>query len=643
MFVKMSYEDDFYHLLLDLKEKYPKEIFKLNGIADEDLDVVQFSKQYFMKKNVADSSVDANANVQIKNISTYKTEVHKGLDKLNSIYLLWKQAKRFYGNNVANELVELEINKSLYINDFNNFNLSYCFAFDTADVLNQGLPYIDNFPSDPAKHSDIFMQHILQMLQFMSHQLMGATAIPNFLLIYGELLRQDSLDPTYPVPNYLTDRVLFDRYLQQKIQEFVFLLNQPTRIVQSTFTNITIFDSIFLKEICSKYLVRGQNIDVEFAMFIQKEFLKYHRDILKGKLGTFPVLSVQFKKDEEFNIEDIDFLDYLSEINLDFAHINILSETSLTAISACCRLVSNVEDLLKVSKDESVNQIGGSSIKIGSFGVVTLNLARIGFLAKNEEDYLNMIDNLVSKVFMINHCRRALIQQKIDEGQMTGYKYGLISLKNQYSTLGINGLYESLAYFGLPMETEEGKYFSDRILNRISKLVNEKIKKYEYRCNAEQVPAETVAIKLAQADKILYKKDDYKLYANQFIPLTSEYDILDRIDIQARFEKYFSGGTIAHLNTGHKITSKEVMKNLIMYTVKAGVKYFAVNYFFTKCKNNHIEVGSSDICPNCGEEVLEKYTRIVGFIVPVSSWKKERREEFDARLKYDFKEVKEFN
>jgi len=638
MFIKQSYEDEFEHFILDMKDRYPKSIFELNGIDDDVLDMTKFSRNYFLKSNVADASVDANANVQMQNVSTYKTEVHKGLDKLNSYYLLWKTARKTWNTREANRLLEKEINKELNIQDASHSYLSYCFAFDVYDLLIYGLPFVTNYPSKPTTHSDVFLQHTIQLIQFAAPQMMGATAIPNFLNIYGELLRQDSENPNYPIPDYRTEKKLFKRYLEQRFQEFVFLLNQPIRNgSQSLFSNVTIFDSLFLKEMCSKYLINGVSIDFEFSMYVQKEFLKTFNQFMSNMITTFPVITAQFKKDSEGNIEDIEFLDFISEINMNFGHINIYSDESLTALSSCCRLVSNIEDLINVTQDENMNLIGGSSIKVGSFGVVTINLVRVALLAKNNKDtFLEILREQAKDAYKINHCRRQLIENKIEQGQMPLYNFGFMDLNNQYSTMGINGLYEALSIMGYDISDyndTEGTQFAIEILKTLSDVSEEKMRKYEYRCNIEQIPAEQTAIKLSNADKILYKQEDFVLYGNQFVPLTTSTSVYNRIELQATFENYFSGGTILHLNLGEKIPTKKIMKKIIKDTVKQGVKYFAINYFFQKCEDGHVTLDDG-ACSICGKPAVEKYTRIVGFLVPVSSWSKGRREEYEDRKRY---------
>ncbi len=638
MFIKQKYEDDFEHFILDMKDKYPKSIFELEGISDEDLDTTSFARKYFSKKNVADSSIDANANVQIKNVTTFKSEIHKGLDKLNSFHLLWKTARKHWGIREANRLCEKELNKDINIQDFHGFYLSYCFAFDCIDLVEQGLPFITNKPSGPARHADTLLRHAEQLIMYASRMMMGATAVSNILVIYSALLKKDLDNPECPVSVY-KNSPLFEKYLEQEFQKFVYTINQPIRDAQSAFVNITLFDSIFLNELCKMYVVEGDFIDPEFAMYIQKQFMKAINKFNENDIFTFPVLTAQFKKTEEGEIEDQGFLDYVSEMNLLRGHINIFSATNLTALSSCCRLVNNVEDLIAATKEENMNLIGGSSIKVGSFGVTTVNLARIGFICKGDkEKFFQLLEEHARDCYKINFCRRYLIQEKIQQDQMPLYNFNFMKLENQYSTLGITGLYEAVHFMGYDMvkDTNGGRQFAIEVLQTLENIANEKMKKYGYRHNVEQIPAEQTASKLAKVDSILYKQNEFTLYGNQFIPLTVEADIYDRIELQALYEKYFSGGTILHANFGEPIPTKLIMKECIKQIVKAGVQYFAINFFFAKCKNNHIVHDHKDLefCPICNAEIIERYTRIVGFLVPKSAFSQERREEYDERKKY---------
>jgi ribonucleoside-triphosphate reductase len=147
------------------------------------------------------------------------------------------------------------------------------------------------------------------------------------------------------------------------------------------------------------------------------------------------------------------------------------------------------------------------------------------------------------------------------------------------------------------------------------------------------------AIKLAQADQILEYNTKYKLYSNQFIPLIHEADIYDRIKLQGRFDSHMTGGAILHLNMVDQISDSKYIAKLIEYVVKQGVIYHAINYNLQKCKNGCITVGKYSKCCKCGQLIEENFVRVVGFLVPVSSWHKTRRE-LDYPIRQFYKELK---
>jgi len=644
MYLKFSYDDAFEKLLLGFNDKYSKEMFALNGISEDFLDITSYSKNYFLKKHTADSSIDQNANVQSNNVATYHSERFKAHSKLNSIFLLWKQARKLYGLSDANKLIELEFNKTINLQDGNFSYLPYCWNFATYDLILYGLPFIDGLPSAPPKHADSFLQHVIQMCMFASHQLLGATSIGDVLVVYSHLLKQDSLNENYFVPDYIKELKMFKVYIRQEFQKFVYTLNQPIRSNQSIFSNITIFDSIFLEELKKIYIFKNDELDTDFTMFVQKEFLEAFNDFNKVQLFTFPVLTVQFKINDNNDIEDKEFFDYVCKHNIAYANLNIFTAKNLTVLSSCCRLQSNIEDIIQATKEENTNLIGGSSLKVGSFGVTTLNLPRISFQAKNDVNkFYELLEEYTVEAIKLNNCRRELIKNMIEKNQLPLYKYNFIKLDNQYSTIGINGCYEAVEFMGMDILSDEGKSFVIKMFEKLQEIIDLKIRKYEYKINMEEIPAESTSIKFCKADTILYKQDKYKLYSNQFIPLTNETDLINRIELQALFEKYFTGGTICHVNVSEQIESKRIMKKLMTYIIKKGVKYFAINYFYKKCENNHITISDKNKCPICAGNIIENYTRIVGFLTPVSSWQKERREEFKERKKYSINTNSDIN
>jgi len=629
-----AYDRNFLSLIENIERDFPF-LLEIESIDKESLNTSLFRKRFLESNNVADTSADANANVELKTISTLSSEKVKSFNKLDSLNLLFTKMKELYGTKSALEYMEMVMSKQLNVQDVVDIDKPYCWAFDMFDLLHTGLPFVKNYPSLPAKHSDTFLQHSIQLVQFAASQMVGATAIPNVLIVYAHLLKQDSLDPDYPIPHWKEQPELFRRYVEQRFQEFVFALNQPLRQNQSCFTNITLFDMPFLTRLCEMY-----GTDAHFAMFIQDLFLSTFEKLCDKQMTTFPVLTAQIKTSGG-NIDDEEFFKKIVRYNLPFAHINIFSAEELTALSSCCRLINDVSDIIKAKSTEHQNLIGGSSLKVGSTGVVTVNLARLALdtlnmygccMSSDEllEIYLKELDRRAEIAYKINHVRRVIIEDGIKNRLMPLYDCGLISLKNQYSTLGFNGLYEAIEIMGVDPLSEHGEEVMNTILAKMEEVSNRAICTYGYRCNVEQIPAESTAIKFAQVDRYFYPNSNYKIYSNQFIPLTTDTTVIERIVRQVSCEHHCTGGSILHINVEQRLT-EEAMERLLRYAIKKGVRYFAVNYFIALCVNRHYSATRADACPVCGAEIAERFTRVVGFLRPVSSWHKIRREEFYDR------------
>jgi ribonucleoside-triphosphate reductase len=173
--------------------------------------------------------------------------------------------------------------------------------------------------------------------------------------------------------------------------------------------------------------------------------------------------------------------------------------------------------------------------------------------------------------------------------------------------------------------SNEGQEFAIMILETLNTVNDRLQKQYEAPHNVEQVPGESLSVKLASKDKLFRIQDKYDFYSNQFIPLICKADLLDRITLQGLFDSHFSGGAIAHLNVEQRIEDYNIVKKLIRSAVKKGVIYFAVNYTLQRCAKSHMSVGRGDKC-YCGADIIETYQRVVGFLTATRTWNKTRRE-----------------
>ncbi len=623
MYLNISYEQDFNDLMLHLKEKYPRELFDLDGIGKQ-LDLSKFSKDFFGKsiKTTSDISVDQNSNVDDVSVISYTNELKKPFERINSYYMLWKECRTLYGLETANKAVELNLAGDIYINDFHGIGggLPYCYNYTTYDIMTNGLSMVNKIKCQPPKYLSAFKSQLEQFVVLASNSTLGACGLADLLVVmsyYVANILREKKDSHY---HFASEEDCWE-YVDDKLTSFIYTINQPMRGNQSPFTNVSIYDDKFLDKLCGDYIFPdGTTPNKELIKKIQEMYLNIMNREMHRTPITFPVTTACFSVDENHNLQDEEFVDFIAEKNLEFAFINIYIGKSST-LSSCCRLRSE-------QNNEYFNSFGSGSSKIGSLGVCTINLPRLAIKHKGDvEGFKAELELLVELCAKINNAKRKIVQKRINNGNHPLYTLGFIDINTQYNTCGINGFNEAISYLGKDIRDEDGVELGIDIIECINRVNDKMQKRFKTPHNCEQIPAENVSIKLAKKDQLLKYQDEYNLYSNQFIPLIVNADLLDRIRLQGIFDKYFSGGSIMHLSCDEKLEDVEDIKSLIRLCAKQGVIYFAINYLLRRCEEGHMTVGSDKTCPICGKPIEDFYTRVVGFLTNIKNWHKVRREE----------------
>lgn len=621
MYFKTSYDQNFDDLYMYLKAKYPQKLFDLDGIGIQ-MDMSEFSKNFFSAKTASDASIDANANVDDTSIITYNTELPKPFFRLNSYYILWKELKRLYNLETANTIIEMQLTGDIYIHDFHGVAaaIPYCYNYSTYDILTKGLPMIKKVKSIPPKYLHAFKSQLEQFVIIASNSTLGATGLSDLLVIlsyFAKNILNTKSDAHYM---FQTKEDCWT-YIKEMLTSFIYSVNFPLRSSQSPFTNISVYDKFFLKKLCEDYLFPdGSSPDINIVNKLQETYLDIINTELERTPITYPVTTACFSVDEENNIKDESFLSFIAEKNKKYGFINIYCGKTST-ISACCRLRSDADS-------EYFNSFGSGSSKIGSLGVCSINLPRLAIKSKGDKSvFIKELISLVDICSKINNAKRKVIEKRIKNGNEPLYTYEFMDLSRQYSTVGLNGINECLELMEEDILEENGQNFLIEILDTINSENKRLEKQYGAPHNVEQVPGENMSIKLAEKDKLLGYQDEYNIYSNQFIPLTTNADLLDRIYLQGLFDKHFTGGAICHINVESRIEDTENIKSLIKEAAKQGVIYFAINYNLQECEDGHMTVGKKEICSICRKQIINDYSRIVGFLTNVKNWHKVRRDE----------------
>ena len=539
-----------------------------------------------------------------------------------------------YGFKTANEWLDKEWSKALYLHDADTSTyVHYCFAYDLKDLAEKGLFFIENFNAEPPKHLSTFIDFVKEFISFNTNRSSGAVGLPNIIPYMYYFWKKDCEE------GYATKNPEY--YAHQQIQRFVYAINQPyiRDGMQSAFTNVSVFDRPYLEALFggAEFPDGTFMIDsIEEICEFQKVFMEIVADIRNHNMMTFPVLTISLlRKNGKF--EDEEFAKWGIAHNMKWNDSNLFIDDSVTSLSNCCRLKSNIEDILDGAY---FNSIGGTALKVGSVKVSTLNLARLALEHKTEKEYLVALKQLTELNCKVLDIVRHIISRNVDKGLLPNFSKGIVDFPHLYNTIGIMGIYETMKTFGYTQEDEFGNVFYTQKADSFGKKIFEVIHRTkdqfmldcDYKINLEAIPGEQCAVKFFQADSLLYPDTvvkDLPLYGNQFIPLGIKTTLQERIRIASLFDSYCNGGSIAHINIEAPFANFETAWEMTNYIADQGLTYFAFNTKIQACKNNHGFFGKT--CPTCGEPVETEYSRIVGFYTPIKTWSKDRKAEYKLR------------
>ena len=614
-----------------LMAEYGTEMAPINGFADEQLSYTDFIDNFVDKQTVADASIDGNANVGQKDIVTLMGEMPKPHQKLLAFNKIYHELNKEYGFKAANDWMRAEWDGHLYMHDFPSTSfVHYCFAYDLKDLAEKGLFFIENFNAEAPKHLGTFIDFVKEFVSYTCNRSSGAVGLPN-LIPYMYYFWDRDVKNGYYTKDPIT-------YAKQHIQRLIYALNQPFLRggIQSAFTNTSVFDHPYLEALFggSEFPDGSFMIDeIEGIMDFQKLYMETMSEIRSKNMMTFPVSSISILK-QDGKCVDEEFARWAIKHNMKWNDSNLFVDKSVKSSSNCCRLKSNIEDI------GYFNSIGGTALKVGSVKVSTINLARLALENKTEEEYLNALKKLVIIDLQALDRVRYIIRRNVEKGLLKNFTLGLVDFEHLYNTIGFLGIYETMKTFGYvrtdefgnTFYTHEAELFGKKIFDVIHETKSEFSKDKDYQVNLEQIPGESAAAKLMKKDKFFYPNeviDDLPLYGNQFMPLGIKTTMQERIRVAALFDGFCNGGSILHCNLEAPFSNFEQAWNMFNYISDQGVTYFAFNNKIQACKNNHAFFGK--VCPECGEPVHTEYSRIVGFFVPVKTYSKERKAEYNLR------------
>ena len=534
----------------------------------------------------------------------------------------------------------------LHIHDLNLLSV-YCVGWDLTDLLQEGFTGVaGKVASKPAKHFRSALGQVVNFFYTLQGEAAGAQAFSDFDTLLAPFIRADKL-------NY--DEV------KQALQEFVFNVNVPTRVgFQTPFTNITLDLECPKHMADNPVIIGGEMQDTTYGEY-QEEMNMLNKALLEvlsegdanGRVFTFPIPTVNITKDFNWDNPVIESL-WKASAKYGIPYFSNFINSDMDpedARSMCCRLRIDNRQL-----EYRGGGLFGSNPMTGSVGVVTINLPRLALKSKNEKEFFKGLSELMDMAKDSLETKRKVLERLTDANLYPYTKFYLRNIKqrfnqywkNHFSTIGLIGTNEAaLNLLGVDIGTEKGQAFAEKTLDFMRDRLVEYQKETGNNYNLEATPAEGTTYRLAQLDKASFPDRahfanglgavvKHPFYTNSsHLPVNYTDDLFELMDLQDNLQTKYTGGTVIHFFLGERMDDPQTLKKLVK-TICENYKlpYFTFSPSFSICKNHGYLVGEHPTCPSCSE-ATEVYSRVVGFLRPVSQWNKGKQAEFDMREHYD--------
>ncbi|MEM2878945.1 MAG: ribonucleoside triphosphate reductase, partial [Candidatus Hadarchaeales archaeon] len=435
--------------------------------------------------------------------------------------------------------------------------------------------------------------------------------------------------------------------VKQAIQTFVFNLNIASRWGgQTPFTNITL-DLTVPDDYRDKHAIIGGRLGdetyedyAEEMEMINRAFIEVMMDgDMRGRPFTFPIPTYSLTKDFEWdNGISTELFEMTAKYGLPYFQNFINSDLRPSDVrSMCCRLRLDLRELRR----NVTGGLFGSGDSTGSVGVVTINMPRLGYLSKDEDEFFDKLDYMMYLAKISLEAKREMVNKNMESGLLPFTKRYLGTLDRHFSTIGLVGMNEALLnLFGFGIATEEGKKFAVKTLRFMLERIMHFQEETGHIYNLEATPAEGVSYRLAKIDKkkypdIITAGERTPYYTNSTtLPVNSGMDLISALQHQEELQTLYTGGTVFHMFIGESLEDGESCKNLIKKVAhKTRLPYFTATPTYTICENHGFMPGEYPVCPSCGGST-EVYSRVVGYFRPVRNWNAGKQEEFRQRIEY---------
>lgn len=621
----------------DIVEK----VLMRNGFENVAKCYILYRKQHEKMRNVSDTLMDYKNTIdKYLNISDWRVKENSTVT-YSVGGLILSNSGAMTANYWLNEVYDKEIGQAHKNCDIHLHDLSmltgYCAGWSLKQLIREGLGGVPGkISSTPASHLSTLCNQMVNFLGIMQNEWAGAQAFSSF--------------DTYLAPFVKIDNLSY-KEVKQCIQSFVYGVNTPSRWgTQAPFTNITL-DWVVPNDLAElPAIVGGKDQDFKYKdcvkemAMINKAFIEIMIEgDANGRGFQYPIPTYSITKD--FDWSDTENNRLLFEMTTKYGtpyfsnYINSDMEPS-DVRSMCCRLRLDLRELRKKS-----GGYFGSGESTGSVGVVTINMPKIAYLSKDEDEFFERLNHLMDIAARSLKIKRETITKLLKAGLYPYTKRYLGGFDNHFSTIGLVGMNEACLnakWIRADMTHKEAQEFTKKVLNHMRERLSDYQEKYGDLYNLEATPAESTAYRLAKHDKERYpdiitaSEGKTPYYTNSsHLPVGYTADIFEALDIQDDLQTLYTSGTVFHAFLGQKLDDWKATAKLVR-TIAENYKlpYYTMSPTYSICKNHGYISGEVYVCPECGEKT-EVYSRITGYYRPVQNWNDGKAEEFKDRQVYD--------
>ena len=538
---------------------------------------------------------------------------------LNNFISSTVQANYWLHSIYPKDIANANIDKVIHIHDLGMLAV-YCCGWSLEDLLLKGFTGVPGkISSSPAKHFAVALGQCVNFFYTLQHEAAGAQAFSSF--------------DTYLAPFVRYDKLSY-KEVKQKMQEFIYNMNVPTRVgCQTPFTNITM-DLVPSGTLAEQNVIIGGKPQKEKYKDFKKEMGMINKAFCEimmegdsqGRLFSYPIPTYNLTTDFDWDSPDYTPIwDMTAKYGIPYFSNFINSDMKPDdARSMCCRLRIDNRELKKKG-----GGFFGANPLTGSIGVVTINLPRIGIEAKTKKDYFNRLGKAMELAKRSLIIKRSFIEKYMEKGLYPYSKFYLSDIKkrfgeyfkNHFNTIGILGMNESLINFFEDMDkgitSENGREFALEIMDYMREKLMEYQKETNQLFNLEATPGEGATYKFAKADRkkfgegvitaaeVAGKKGVVPYYTNSSqLPVGLTDDIFEALDLQDEFQCKYTGGTVMHLYLGERVSSADATKSLIRKVAENyRLPYFSITPTFSVCPKHGYISGEHKYCPKCDVEV----------------------------------------